>query len=80
MSDVLAGLAEILNEIAGTDSAAVVPTAAFKDDLEIDSLTMVEIVVAAEEKFGIRIPDTDVEGLVTVGDAVAYIEKVGISA
>ena len=80
MSEVLAGLAEILNEIAGTDTAAVVQSAAFKDDLEIDSLTMVEVVVAAEEKFGIRIPDTDVEGLVTVGDAVAYIEKVGVSA
>jgi acyl carrier protein len=74
------GLAAILNEIAGTDPATVVDAAAFKDDLEVDSLTMVEVVVAAEERFGIRIPDTDIEGLVTVGDAVSYIAKVGISA
>jgi acyl carrier protein len=74
------GLASILAEIAGTDPAAVVDSASFKDDLEIDSLTMVEVVVAAEERFGIRIPDSDVEGLVTVGDAVAYFAKVGVSA
>jgi len=81
MSDsVIDGLAAILNEIAGTDTAAVVESAAFKDDLEIDSLTMVEVVVAAEEKFGIRIPDSEVESLVTVGDAVAYITKAGVSA
>jgi acyl carrier protein len=81
MSDTIReGLAAILTEIAGTDPVAVVDAAAFKDDLEIDSLTMVEVVVAAEERFGVRIPDSEVEALVTVGDAVAYITKVGVSA
>ena len=41
---------------------------------------MVEIVVAAEEKFGVRIPDDDVKGLKTVGDAVAYIQRAGVAA
>ncbi|MTB14991.1 MAG: acyl carrier protein, partial [Actinobacteria bacterium] len=47
----------------------------FTDDLDVDSLSMVEVVVAAEEKFGCKIPDDDVKNLVTVGDAVNYIVK-----
>ena len=50
------------------------------DDLDVDSLSMVEVVVAAEEKFGVRIPDDDVKNLKTVGDAVTYIEKAGVTA
>ena len=49
------------------------PEAAFDKDLDIDSLTMVEVVVACEEKFGVRIPDEALEQLTTVGDAVNYI-------
>jgi acyl carrier protein len=45
------------------------------DDLDVDSLSMVEVVVAAEEKFGVTIPDDEVKNLKTVGDAVAYIER-----
>ncbi|MBC7679067.1 MAG: acyl carrier protein [Pseudorhodobacter sp.] len=71
--DVLAGLAEILDEVAGTPVDKVVPGAAFGDDLEIDSLTMVEVVVACEERFNVRIPDEALEALRTVGDAVALI-------
>ena len=71
--DVLAGLAEILDEVAGTPADKVVPEAAFGDDLEIDSLTMVEVVVACEERFGVRIPDEALEALRTVGDAVTLI-------
>ena len=47
----------------------------FTDDLDVDSLSMVEVVVAAEEKFSVRIPDDAVKDLKTVGDAVSYIEK-----
>ena len=46
------------------------PEKSFTDDLDIDSLSMMTIVVNAEEKFGVRIPDDDVKGLSTVGDAV----------
>ena len=45
----------------------------FVDDLDIDSLSMVEVVMAAEDKWGVKIPDEEVKNLKTVGDAVAYI-------
>jgi acyl carrier protein len=73
--EILAGLAEIVNEETGIDTADVQPEKSFTDDLDIDSLSMMTIVVNAEEKFGVRIPDDDVKGLSTVGDAVSYIQK-----
>ena len=72
-----AGLAEIVNEIAGIPVSDVLLDKSFTDDLDIDSLSMVEIVYAAEEKFGVKIPDDEVKNLKTVGDAVAYIERAG---
>jgi acyl carrier protein len=45
----------------------------FTDDLDVDSLSMVEVVVAAEERFGVKIPDESVTDLVTVADAVNFI-------
>ncbi|HET7690453.1 MAG TPA: acyl carrier protein [Nocardioidaceae bacterium] len=74
-TDVRAELAEIVNEIAGVDADDVQLEKSFIDDLDVDSLSMVEIVVAAEEKFGVRIPDDEVKNLKTVGDAVSYIER-----
>jgi acyl carrier protein len=44
------------------------------DDLDVDSLSMVEVVMAAEDKWGVKIPDSEVKNLKTVGDAVAYID------
>ena len=73
-TDVLNGLAEILEEVAGTPADKVVAEATF-EELEVDSLTMVEVVVAAEEKFNVKIPDDAVKDLSTVGDAVGYIQK-----
>lgn len=77
MSDqeILEGLAAIVNEETGLPSSDVQPDKSFTDDLDIDSLSMMTIVVNAEEKFGVRIPDDDVKGLSTVGDAVNYIQK-----
>ena len=74
-TDVRAELAEIVNEVAGVDADDVQLDKSFTKDLDIDSLSMVEIVVAAEEKFGVRIPDEAVKNLKTVGDAVAFIES-----
>ncbi|MEI2764116.1 MAG: acyl carrier protein [Dermatophilaceae bacterium] len=71
--EILAGLADIINEETGLDQAEVEPDKSFTEDLDIDSLSMMTIVVNAEEKFGVRIPDDDVKGLKTVRDAVAYI-------
>ena len=68
-------LAEIVNEVTGIPADDVQLDKSFTDDLDVDSLSMVEVVVAAEEKFSVRIPDDAVKDLKTVGDAVAYIEK-----
>ena len=73
--EIRSDLAEIVNEIAGIPVEDVQLDKSFTDDLDVDSLSMVEVVVAAEEKFGVKIPDDDVQNLRTVGDAVAYIEK-----
>ncbi len=78
--DLLAGLAEVLEEVAGTPADQVVPTASFDKDLDIDSLTMVEVVVACEERFGVTIPDEALESLRTVGDAVKFIADAGVAA
>ena len=71
--DVLAGLAEIVNEVAGIPAESVQMEKSFVDDLDVDSLSMVEVVVAAEEKFGVKIPDEEVTKMATVGDAVNFI-------
>jgi acyl carrier protein len=78
--DLLAGLASVLEEVAGTPADQVVPEATFDKDLDIDSLTMVEVVVACEERFGVRIPDEALEQLRTVGDAITYIADAGVAA
>ncbi|AKG42695.1 acyl carrier protein [Streptomyces sp. JH002] len=71
--EIIAGLGEIVNEIAGIPEEDVLEDKSFTDDLDVDSLSMVEVVVAAEERFDVKIPDDDVKGLKTVGDAANYI-------
>ncbi len=78
--EILEGLASIVNEVAGTPVSDITPEKAFVDDLDIDSLSMVEVVMAAEDKFGVSIPDGEVKNLKTVGDAVSYIEKATASS
>jgi acyl carrier protein len=68
-------LADIVNEVAGIPAGDVQLEKSFIDDLDVDSLSMVEIAVAAEERFDVRIPDEQIKDLRTVGDAVAYIER-----
>lgn len=72
---ILSGLAEIVNEVAGVPVDDVQLDKSFVDDLDIDSLSMVEVVMAAEDKWDVKIPDSEVKNLRTVGDAVAYITK-----
>jgi acyl carrier protein len=71
--DILAGLAAIVNEVAGIPAESVAMDKSFVDDLDVDSLSMVEVVMACEDKFGVTIPDSEVKNLNTVGDAVNYI-------
>lgn len=75
--EILAGLAEIINEETGLDQADVQLDKSFTDDLDIDSLSMMTIVVGAEEKFDVKIPDDQVRGLKTVRDAVDFISAAG---
>ena len=74
-NEILSGLADIINEETGLDQADVQPEKSFTEDLDIDSLSMMTIVVNAEEKFDVRIPDDEVKNLTTVGDAVSYIKN-----
>jgi acyl carrier protein len=74
-ADIITGLGEIVNEIVGIPAEDVQPDKAFIDDLDIDSLSMVEIIVAAEERFGVKIPDDEVKKLKSVGDAVSFISS-----
>ncbi len=73
--EILDGLAEIIDEIAGVPAAEVTPEKSFVDDLDIDSLSMVEIAVAAQDKFGVEIPDEQLKDLKTVQDVITYIQK-----
>jgi len=72
---IISDLAVILNEVAGVDQTKVSSDKSFLDDLEVDSLSMVEVVMAAEDKVGVKIPDEEVKNLRTVGDAVSFIKK-----
>ena len=73
--EILAGLAEIVNEETGLETDAVQLDKSFTEDLDIDSISMMTIVVNAEEKFGVTIPDEEVKNLKTVEDAVNFIDN-----
>ena len=77
MSDdnILAELAAILAEVADVNPDDVSPEKSFVDDLDVDSLSMVEVAMAVEEKFNAKIPDDKLSELKTVGDAVDYIKQ-----
>ena len=73
--EILAGLAEIVNEETGVEVEDVQLDKSFTEDLDIDSISMMTIVVNAEEKFEVTITDEEVKNLKTVGDAVDFIAK-----
>ena len=72
--NVLEKVTKIVVDNLGVDAEKVTANASFIDDLGADSLDTVELVMAFEEEFGCEIPDDEAEKLVTVGDAVKYIE------
>ncbi len=73
--EILSGLAEIVNEVAGVETSEITREKSFVDDLDIDSLSMVEIAVQVEDRFGVKVPDDELANLRTVGDAVDYVVK-----
>jgi acyl carrier protein len=75
MSDTAERVKKIVVEHLNVDAEKVTDNASFIEDLGADSLDTVELVMAFEEEFGIEIPDDAAESIVTVGDAVKYIDK-----
>ena len=75
MSDIQEQVKKIVVDHLGIDESKVVPEAKFIDDLGADSLDTVELVMAFEEEFGSEISDSDAEKILTVGDAVKFIEN-----
>ncbi|MFJ4652868.1 meromycolate extension acyl carrier protein AcpM [Nocardia sp. NPDC088792] len=74
-AEIVAGIAEIIEEVTGIDAAEVTIDKSFTADLEIDSLSLVEIAVQLEDKYNVKVPDQDLENLRTVGDAVTYVQR-----
>jgi acyl carrier protein len=75
MSDVAERVKKIVIEHLNVDAEKVSDGASFIEDLGADSLDTVELVMAFEEEFGIEIPDDAAESIVTVGDAIKFIDK-----
>jgi acyl carrier protein len=78
--EILTGLGEIVDEVAGVPAEDVTPDKTFVDDLDIDSLSMVEIAVAAQDRFGVEIPDDQLKDLKTVQDVIDYVRRAEVSA
>lgn len=81
--EIFVGFAETVEELTGTPASEVTLESDLTQDLNIDSLTMVEIIVSAQDKFGVEIPDEDLKDLRTIHDIVVYVQRVqhsGVSA
>lgn len=74
-NDIFERVKAIIVEQLGADEEKVIPEARFREDLEADSLDLVELIMAFEEEFGGEISDDEAQGITTVGEAVAYIGK-----
>lgn len=73
MSSVEDRIKNIVVDLLGVDADRVVPTARFREDLEADSLDLVELIMAFEEEFGGEITDEDAQKITSVGEAINYI-------
>jgi acyl carrier protein len=78
--EILPEFAKLVEEITGISPGQVTREKTFAYDLDIDSLYMVEIATAAEDKFGVSIPDDALKNINTVGDAVDFIAAAGVAA
>lgn len=71
----LAAVAEIVHEVTGVEVERVQPAATLAD-VDMDSLSTIEVVIGVEQRLGARVPDAEVAALETVGDLVAAVERV----
>lgn len=78
--EIAATVKEIVAEQLGVEVTGVSDNASFIDDLDADSLAIVELVLAFEERFNIEIPEAETEKIKTVGDVVAYIQANAIAS
>ena len=77
-TEALSTLREVASEVLSVDPDQVTESARFKEDLDADSLDLVELVMGLEERFDIEVPEDDLEGVATVGQAVDLVlAKVG---
>jgi len=74
MADTFEEVKAIIIDLLGVDEGKITPEARFREDLEADSLDLVELIMAFEDKFGGEISDEDAQTITTVGEAVTYIE------
>jgi len=74
MAETYEAVQSIIVELLGVEASKVTPEARFREDLEADSLDLVELIMAFEEKFGGEISDEDAQKITTVGEAVTYID------
>lgn len=74
MSDTEARVKKIIVDLLGVDEGKVVPAASFREDLEADSLDLVELIMAFEDEFGGEISDEEAQKITTVGEAVTYLD------
>jgi acyl carrier protein len=75
MADTFGEIKAIIVDLLGSDEGKITMDANFRDDLEADSLDLVELIMAFEDKFGAEISDEDAQKITTVGEAVRYIDS-----
>jgi acyl carrier protein len=75
MSEIATRVASIITDKLGVEESQVTPEASFTNDLGADSLDTVELIMELEKEFDLSIPDEEAEKIVTVGDAIAFIEN-----
>ena len=73
-------IAEIIREQLNQEEIEITEATRFKEDLEVDSLDLFELVMAFEEEYGVAIPSEELEGLVSVGDVIRYLQEHGVNA
>ena len=79
-NDIQATVTRILEQVAKVDPAAVARDRRLREDLGVDSLTLIEVAVAAEDAFGVPLPDEDLERFQTVEDVIDYVRRAKVAA